>query len=352
MIIKEKIKDLFEQLNNVEQVELLKELGTQKNKIDNLQVDINKCHYCKSGVIIKHGKTEGAQRYLCKSCMRTFTATTGTFMHHVKKKAKMLEYGKIVETEGLHTIAYMSKKIGISIPTSFEWRHKLLLSTPKKKDNFEGETQMDDLWFLYSQKGRKGLKYSRKRGGSRRKGDNNFQVKIIAASDTTDVEMRVAKIGRISKNDVVQVVGGKFKKSQKLVTDGHSSYKAFAKEAKLDHVFFIAKDHVAKTGENVQYINNLAGRFDTQINRISRGVSTKYLQLYSSYFAYVEKNIFCITSRKQINDTKVWDTYTNMENIYKEFILTKSVRTYRCPTKKNWKSEGWNGAELSSYSFI
>ena len=351
-MIKEKIIELFKQLTNKEQAELLNDLDKKKSQTNNLQSDINKCHYCQSEAIIKHGKTKGQQRYMCKSCKRTFTAITGTFMHHVKKKVKMLEYGKILETEGLHTIAYMSMKIGISIPTSFEWRHKLLLSTPKKKDKFEGDTQMDDLWFLYSQKGRKGLKYSRKRGGSKHRGDNDFQVKIIAASDTADVEMRVAKIGRISKNDVVQVVGNKFKKSQKLVTDGHSSYKAFAKEAKLEHVSFIAKDHVAKTGENVQYINNLAGRLNTHINHISRGVSTKYLQLYSSYFGYVEKNIFNVTSRKQINNTKVWDTYTNMENIYKEFIANKSVRTYRCPTKKNWKSQGWNYKELISYSFI
>ena len=152
-MVKEKIKELFKQLTNTEQIELLEELDTKELEINNLQTDINKCHYCQSEVIIKHGNTKGQQRYMCKSCKRTFTATTGTFMHHVKKKAKMLEYGKIVETEGLRTIAYMSKKIGISIPTSFEWRHKLLLSTPKKKDNFEGETQMDDLCFCIARKG-------------------------------------------------------------------------------------------------------------------------------------------------------------------------------------------------------
>ena len=67
------------------------------------------------------------------------------------------------------------------------------------------------MWFLYSQKGRKGLSYDRKRGGSKRQGDNNFQVKIIAASDKKQVEMKVAKIGRISANDIIHAIGDKFK---------------------------------------------------------------------------------------------------------------------------------------------
>jgi len=32
--------------------------------------------------------------------------------------------------------------------------------------DFENITEVDDIWFLYSQKGRQGLKYSRNRGGT------------------------------------------------------------------------------------------------------------------------------------------------------------------------------------------
>ena len=209
---------------------------------------------------------------------------------------------------------------------------------------------MDDLWFLYSQKGRKGLKYSRKRGGGSRKGDNGFQAKIIAASDNVQVEMKLAKIGRISKNDIICAVGDKFTKNTKLVTDAHSSYSSFAKEAGLKHVSFTAKNHKAVTGENVQYINNMAERLKTFVNRGMRGVSTKYLQLYVSYFAYKEKNT--INIEDHIKNKKVWDIYTNMEIMYAKFIESKSVRTYRCPTKKKWKAQNWNGSIIDLYSFI
>ena len=327
----------------------LPQLSSEVSKIESLQIK-DYCPHCKSNKIIKHSKYKDTQRYKCKSCKRTFSPKTGTLIHHIKKTDKFSKYAEIVENEGLLTIAKMASRVGISIPTSFAWRHKILLSLPKKKEKFTKEIQMDDLWFLYSQKGRKGLKYARKRGGSKRNGDNNFQVKVIAASDKQDTEMNVAKIGRISKVDIVQAIGQKFKKGAKLTTDAHKSYIAFAKEAKLEHINFISKKHKAETGENVQYINNLAERLKTWLNRILRGVSTKYLQLYTSYFAYTLKNNIEIS--KHTSDTKVWDIFTNIERIYEKFINTKSVRTYRCPTKKSWKSQNWNGDIVNLYPFL
>ena len=352
MKIINQIKELYEELSLEEQKSLLQELKLmQKGATVEYNKEVSCCPHCQSQKIIKHGYYKDTQRYKCKSCNRTFIPTTGTLIHNIKKRDKFSEYVKIIEEEGMRTIEYMSKKLKISIPTSFDWRHKILLSIPKKKDKFEEEVQADDLWFLYSQKGRRGLKYSRKRGGSKRRGDNEFRVKIIAAADNNQVEMKVAKIGRISKIDIIQAIGDKFKKDCKLVTDGHRSFGAFAKSAKLNHVSFISKKHKAKTGENVQYINNLAGRLVSLVNHTLRGVSTKYLQLYASYFAYIEKNKFEVNSEFTKN-TKVWDIFTNIEKMYENFIKKKSKRTYRCPTLKNWKSQNWNSYVINSFSYI
>ena len=265
MKIAQQIKALFLLLTLKEQKKLLEELPKSPFNIHRIEVpkDIKCCVHCDSENIIKHSMYKNTQRYKCKSCGRTFLPTTGTLTYQIKKPNEFALYTSIVEKEGLLTIAQMAERVGVSIPTSFEWRHKILLSVPQKKDKFFDETQMDDLWFLYSQKGRKGLKYPRKRGGSKRRGDNNYQVKILAASDKKQVEMKVAKIGRISAQDIIHAVGDKFKKDTKLVTDSHRSYQAFAKEAKLKHIKFDAKKHKAETGENVQYINNLARRLGT-----------------------------------------------------------------------------------------
>ena len=346
------IKTLFSQLPHEDQLSLLNDLSSMSTSVSRIQVEdkASSCPHCNSDKIIKHSKYKNVHRYKCKSCDRTFSPTTGTLIHHIKKADKFGQYVSIIEKEGLLTVSEMAKRLDVSIPTSFEWRHKILLSLPKEKVSFSGEVQMDDLWFLYSQKGRRGLKYSRKRGGSSRKGDNGFQAKIIAASDNQQVEMKLAKIGRISKNDIVLAVGDKFTKDTKLVTDGHSSYSAFAKEFGLEHVNFIAKNHKAATGENVQKINNMAERLKTFLNRDMRGVSTKYLQLYCSYFAYREKNEIDI--KKHLKNKKTWDIFTNVEKMYAKFIENKSVRTYRCPTKKSWKAQNWNGASIEQYSFL
>ncbi len=352
MEITKKIIELFKQLSIGEQKSLLEDLPELQKHSNEIETDckLDDCPHCQSREIIKHSKYKNIQRYKCKSCKRTFSSRTGTLIHHIKKPDKFSQYASIVEKEGILTIKKMASRLGISIPTSFAWRHKILLSLPKKKDKFSNEIQADDLWFLYSQKGRKGLKYARKRGGSKRKGDNNFQVKIIAASDKQQTEMKVAKIGRISKVDIIQAIGEKCKKHTKLVTDAHNSYKAFAKEAKLDHIYFISKNHKAATGENVQYINNLAGRLNTWINHILRGVSTKYLQLYASYFAFIQQNN--IELNQHTNDNNVWNIFTNIEKMYAKFIENKSVRTYRCPTKKSWKAQNWNQEIVNQYSFI
>ena len=184
MELQNQVKSIFNQLPQKEQMLLIAELSSISKPSTKLHIDDrpSSCPNCGSDKIIKHSKYKDSQRYRCKSCNRTFSPSTGTLIHHIKKLDKFEKYVSIVENEGLLTIAQMSKRVGISIPTSFDWRHIILLSLPGTKENFSGEVHMDDLWFLYSQKGRKGLKYNRKRGGSSRKGDNNFQTKIIVAS--------------------------------------------------------------------------------------------------------------------------------------------------------------------------
>lgn len=70
--------------------------------------------------------------------------------------------------------------------------------------------------FYVARKGEKGLTIAGQGGGNKRKGDNNFQVKHLAASDRQQFELKVAKIGRINEKDVVQAIGDKFKTTSKL----------------------------------------------------------------------------------------------------------------------------------------
>ncbi len=47
-----------------------------------------------------------------------------------------------------------------------------------------------------------------------------------------------------------------------------------------------------------------------------KGVATKYLLLYTSYFAYIEKNILNVFDNMFSSNTKVWDMFTNIKKMY------------------------------------
>jgi hypothetical protein len=42
---------------------------------------------------------------------------------------------------------------------------------------------VDDVWFLKSEKGKRGLQNPRKRGGTKKRGDNNDQAKVLFSVD-------------------------------------------------------------------------------------------------------------------------------------------------------------------------
>ncbi len=346
MEIQDKIKQLFDKLDRAEQKKVLKSLENKNQRLDTKvkTIPVNACPYCGSTDYCKNGNRGKVQRYLCKSCQKIFTGKTGTALHGIKDSKKFERYFKLMFEQYL-PLDVMSEKIGISIQTAFDWRHKILSGLSVTTDEFNGITEIDDIWFLYSQKGRKGLKYSRLRGGSRRQGDNKYQVKLLITADRQkEKDMSVLKIGRISKSDIQREIGGKFNESCTLVSDKHRSISSFAKSEGIPHKSFISSDHTAGKDYHVQTVNNMATRLKNIVNHQLRGVSTKYLQNYANWFGQMEeiknkpKGILNL-KKTLLKNKEVWNEFTNTEKDYKKFIKKYSERTYRCPTKKRWKTK-------------
>jgi transposase-like protein len=345
MEVQDQIKELFKTLDTFDQGVILKELF--KVKMEQIKtiniIGVSQCPYCSSDLLVKNGHRKDIQRFRCKVCHKTFSSQTGTSFHGIKKIGQFEEYRKLMFEQylPLHKIA---EKIGISYQTAFDWRHKILSGLNSNSEVFRGITEIDDVWFLYSQKGRKGLKYSRKRGGSKRQGDNKFQVKLLITADReSNRDFSVAKIGRITKSDIERKLGGKFDSTCTLVSDKHRSISSFAKTANLKHINFKSSEHTAGGEYHVQNVNNLASRMKSIINHSLRGVSTKYLQNYSNWFAIQQKTktdggIENQVNQKMGDNKRAWGTFTNIETNYKQFIENQSERTYRCPTKRSWKS--------------
>ena len=87
----------------------------------------------------------------------------------------------------------------------------------------------------------------------------------------------------------------------------------------------------------------MATRLKKIVNHQLRGVSTKYLQNYSNWFGQIEeikhkpKEILNI-KKTLLKSKDVWDKFASTEKEYKDFIENYSERTYRCPTKRTWKT--------------
>lgn len=356
MTKQDQIKQLFASLSSNERGVLLNELESDTNTVTIAEriVSVEACPHCQSKLFVKNGKRKGEQKYKCKCCYLIFTIKTGTSSHRIKEKEKFEAY-KALMLEGYLPLKKIADKVGISIQTAFDWRHKILSGLKNADNKFDGITEMDDVWFLYSQKGRKGLKYSRKRGGSKRQGDNNYQTKLLITTDRKScTDLSVVRIGRLKKSDIERKVSGRFSAKNILVSDKHRSIASFATAEGIRHISFKASKHTAGGEYHVQTINNMAARLKTVVNHNLRGVSTKYLQSYANWFALTEKGNTSHDDleRALLKNTDSWELYANMEAIYKRFITNLSQRTYRCPVKKNYKSQVENIDRISKLQYI
>lgn len=87
------------------------------------------CPQCKSRKHIKNGIENGNQRYKCKTCGKGFRSTTGRTLHQLHLKSKIPAYIECLN-QGM-SLRKAAKQIGISLDTSFRWRHKLLSALHK-----------------------------------------------------------------------------------------------------------------------------------------------------------------------------------------------------------------------------
>jgi transposase-like protein len=354
MNVRDEILGLFHSLSSEKKYEMLQELN-QLTSIDTRRIEdapVVCCPHCESKLFVKNGKRGGIQKYKCKTCCKVFSPTTGTSIHRIQKPEKFELYRSLM-LEAYYPIKQIAKKVGISTQTAFDWRHKILSGMGKEEKEFNGITEIDDIWFLYSQKGRKGLRYSRKRGGSKRKGDNDFQAKLLITADRNKTtEMSLVRIGRLKKSDIERKVSGRFSKGASLVSDKHRSIAAFARSENLEHVSFKASEHTAGGEYHVQTINNMAASLKTIVNRTLKGVSTKYLQNYANWFQIKNKYVGSGEVDKIFTQNKdAASIHINREALYKRFIENFSRRTYRCPVKRSFRTAD-NQQSLSKLNYI
>ncbi|MGH4120588.1 transposase [Clostridium sp.] len=109
------------------------------------------CPCCGHDEVSRYGKFNGKQRYMCKSCRKTFTDFTRSPCYNSKKDIKKwILYSKCMING--YSIRKCAEIVEISVPTSFYWRHKFLdaIRVYMGIGNVGGVIEVDEAFFRLS----------------------------------------------------------------------------------------------------------------------------------------------------------------------------------------------------------
>jgi len=322
----------FEKLTPSQKLELIEELKSSltQSPISIRQsitttTEITKCTNCESTNIVKFGSYNGKRRFKCKTCQKTFSELTGTSICYIKKTDKWVRFIELM-LEG-KTIREISKTLVLSTKTVFDWRHKVLSSfeeTFTKK--FKGIVEMDDVYLPLNQKGRK---RNFVKLGKQKRGISNQQVSTMIICDRyKTLDMRVVKLGRISKKDLQRVIDvNRLNNDNIICSDKHRSISSFVKSLGLEHkkVKSSDKQYVTEGIYHVQKVNSLTSGFRRWVKGNFVSVSTKYLQNY--LFWYQMNEVIKESENKtedflkfSLVDSETFDRNKQIEEKYQEIL--------------------------------
>lgn len=232
------------------------------------------------------------QRYRCNDCGKTFTDVTNTPLQGSHLPHKWLDFIHCM-IEG-YSLRKASELIGVHHVTFFYWRHKVLSSLKQMDfEQFSGIVEIDETYFLYSEKGKRkinGRKVRKRGGASQFRGISKEQVCVLVARDRQkQTYSKVLGQGRIVKSRLEKAIGLKLSNTNILCTDAWRAFRAYAKDKGLEHYSFKSDGKERVKGLfHIQNVNNYHSRLKGWMNRFN-GVATKYLDHYLSWFRFLDQ---------------------------------------------------------------
>ena len=300
---------------------------------------ITTCRRCgEDGGVAKFGKDKnGKQRYRCKHCGSTFTATSYSTISHthcdLSKWEQYIEY----LLAGL-SLEKCSRLCGISVRTAFLWRHKILSVLQNDQANrvLAGIIELDEAFFSISYKGNrtKSKNFTMPRKAYKRGTDSNAQIgsracvmcalerngqaygEVLGKGQPTIAMLSHAFDTRILKDSIVL--------SDKAVGARHY----FERNESLQHITLAAVANPNKKfgppevrgAFHIQNINNMHFRL-RKFLKAYNGVSTKYLNHYVNLFIWIDnyKKISGIDFKEelisQINKTSTYVSHKEIVSL-------------------------------------
>lgn len=194
----------------------------------------------------------------------------------------------------------------VSFVTLFYWRHKILTALKQvSTDAFQGIVEMDETYFLYSEKGRRNIteRKPRKRGGkAKHRGISNDQVCVLVARDRQKMTFSgVLGRERIRTTKLDEAIGSHLSNSNVLCTDSWRAFSTYANQKGLAHYRFKSDGKQRVKGVyHIQNVNSYHSRLKKWMDRFN-GVATKYLEHYLAWFRYIDSKEYENTASNKKN---------------------------------------------------
>lgn len=253
------------------------------------------CVHCGSTVITKYGKIGEIQRYRCKNCKKTFNTLTFSPLSYSKLTLDLWVHYAQCLISG-YSIRKSAKTIGVCDKTSFYMRHKLLdcIRAYIGIGHVEGIVELDGTTVAESFKGnhkKSGFiipREPRKRGIEiHTEGIGDAYVSIASAIDRHgNLILEAVCKGNLNHTDLKKLFTNHIDTHSIICSDSHKPYIQFAKDFSLEHKQIQREFHNSSI-YHINRINSLHHRFIQWLAGF-RGVSTKYLPNYLTFFKLVE----------------------------------------------------------------
>lgn len=260
--------------------------------VDAESVSITTCPYCGGNHIVRSGKKCGKQRFLCRSCEKTFVTTTHTLLSMSHFPASIWKE-VISDTIKGNAIDYTAKRLGLSHTGVFNLRHKFLLALQDMiTENpviLKQVSELDETFVLECFKGShlppEIGRCARKHGAKAQKRGISNEYICINTGVTRDGEAIAETVNRAKPDcsELWEVYNGHLQDGTLALCDGLRSYSVLRSIAKcsIKDINTVTEDE--KTFYHLNTVNNFHS-FIKQRYDFYRGVATKYLNRYNALF--------------------------------------------------------------------
>ena len=244
------------------------------------------CPHCGSAGAVRRGKARGLWRYQCKGCGRTFNALTGTPLSGLHYKERWLSFGASL-SEG-ETVKASAERCDVAVTTAFRWRHRFLAAARDGSGVLKGIVEADETYVLESRKGARKLeRKARRRGGkAKKRGLSREQVPVLMAADRGGMTVS-AVLPKVDATALTAALEPVVAKDALLVSDAGTSYPPCAAALGVSHeTLNRSKGERVRGDLHIQTVNSRHSRLKDFL-RLRRGIATRYLDNYLSWFHLV-----------------------------------------------------------------